>query len=155
MSSFSVRFLTIPPLSHPRTWHLSAATPAVVPVSTEVDASRLEPRVEQKDGYWVLKEEYRGGINPQEKVKLQKEPMSLFMEGGIDDLANMSLEEIDSSKLTKDDIDVRLKWLGLFHRRKHHCKFFCFSYFHFTSNFNQTLFSCISLTNCNEVVRVY
>lgn len=124
MSSFSVRFLSTPPLSLPKTtWLLSAATPAVAPVTTEVDASRLEPRVEQKDGYWVLKEEYRDGINPQEKVKLQKEPMSLFMEGGIDDLANMSLEEIDSSKLTKDDIDVRLKWLGLFHRRKHHCKF--------------------------------
>lgn len=122
MSSFSVRFLTPPSISRPnKTWLLSAATPSVAPVSTpQVDASRLEPRVEEKDGYWVLKEEYRGGINPQEKVKIQKEPMKLFMEGGINDLANMSLEEIESSKLTKDDIDVRLKWLGLFHRRKHH-----------------------------------
>lgn len=122
MSSFSVRFLTPPSITRPnKTWLLSAATPSVAPVSTpQVDASRLEPRVEEKDGYWVLKEEYRGGINPQEKVKIQKEPMKLFMEGGINDLANMSLEEIESSKLTKDDIDVRLKWLGLFHRRKHH-----------------------------------
>jgi len=128
MSSFSVRFLTPPSISRPsKTWLLSAATPSVAPVSTpQVDASRLEPRVEEKDGYWILKEEYRGGINPQEKVKIQKEPMKLFMEGGINDLANMSLEEIESSKLTKDDIDVRLKWLGLFHRRKHHCKFFTF-----------------------------
>nr|TKR84809.1 Ferredoxin--nitrite reductase family protein [Populus alba] len=29
------------------------------------------------------------------------------------------MEEIDKEKSTKDDIDVRLKWLGLFHRRKH------------------------------------
>ncbi|KAK1301754.1 hypothetical protein QJS10_CPB12g01645 [Acorus calamus] len=34
-------------------------------------------------------------------------------------LAKMSMQEIDASKATKDDIDVRLKWLGLFHRRKH------------------------------------
>ncbi|KAK2434175.1 sulfite reductase [ferredoxin], chloroplastic [Trifolium repens] len=119
-SSFSIRFLTPPSISHHnKTWLLSAATPSVAPVSTQVDASRLEPRVEEKDGYWILKEEYRGGINPQEKIKIKKEPMKLFMEGGIHDLANMSLEEIESSKLTKDDIDVRLKWLGLFHRRKH------------------------------------
>jgi hypothetical protein len=31
------------------------------------------------------------------------------------------MEEIDAAKLTKDDVDVRLKWLGLFHRRKHQC----------------------------------
>ncbi|AQK75175.1 Ferredoxin--nitrite reductase chloroplastic [Zea mays] len=29
------------------------------------------------------------------------------------------MEVIDAAKLTKDDVDVRLKWLGLFHRRKH------------------------------------
>ncbi|KAL0365397.1 UNVERIFIED_CONTAM: Ferredoxin--nitrite reductase, chloroplastic [Sesamum angustifolium] len=45
--------------------------------------------------------------------------MKLFMENGIEELAKMSLEEIEKSKLSKDDIDVRLKWLGLFHRRKH------------------------------------
>ncbi|KAK6136905.1 hypothetical protein DH2020_029350 [Rehmannia glutinosa] len=79
--------------------------------SAEVDSARLEPRVEEKDGT---------GINPQEKVKIEKEPMKLFMENGIEDLAKIPLEEIEKSKLTKDDIDVRLKWLGLFHRRKHH-----------------------------------
>ena len=122
MSSFSVRFLS--PLcqptslsSRPKTW-LSAAAP----VASEVEASRLEPRVEERDGFWVLKEEFRGGINPQEKVKIEKDPMKLFMEDRVEELANMSLEEIESSKITKDDIDVRLKWLGLFHRRKHHCK---------------------------------
>ncbi|KAI9127785.1 hypothetical protein K1719_000778 [Acacia pycnantha] len=121
-SFFSVRFLSPSLSSRPkRTWVISATpAPAQVASSPEVDASRLEPRVEEKDGYWVLKEKFRQGINPQEKVKLEREPMKLFMQGGIDELAKMSLEEIESSKLTKDDIDVRLKWLGLFHRRKHH-----------------------------------
>lgn len=93
------------------------------PVEVAVDAGRLEPRVEERDGYWVLKEKFREGINPQEKVKIEKEPMKLFTENGIEELAKLSLEEIEKNKSTKDDIDVRLKWLGLFHRRKHHCKF--------------------------------
>ncbi|XP_014510220.1 ferredoxin--nitrite reductase, chloroplastic [Vigna radiata var. radiata] len=121
MSSFAVRFLAPPCCPSSRSKTLLCATPTVAPAAPDaVEASRLEPRVEERDGYWVLKEEYRGGISPQEKVKLEKDPMKLFMEGGIEDLANMSLEEIESSKHTKDDIDVRLKWLGLFHRRKHH-----------------------------------
>lgn len=134
-SSFSVRFAS--PLlpspaaatsARPKTWRVHATTPAVAPVTTtsapEVDAERLEPRVEERDGYFVLKEKFRKGINPQEKVKIEKEPMKLFMvENGIEDLAKLSMEEIDQAKNTKDDIDVRLKWLGLFHRRKHHCKF--------------------------------
>ncbi|XP_028781113.1 ferredoxin--nitrite reductase, chloroplastic [Neltuma alba] len=121
-SSFSVRFLSPSLSSRPKpTWVISAtpATTTQVASPPEVDTSRLEPRVQEQDGYWVLKEKFRQGINPQEKVKLEKEPMTLFMEGGIEELAKMSLEEIESSKLTKDDIDVRLKWLGLFHRRKH------------------------------------
>ncbi|KAH9656040.1 Ferredoxin--nitrite reductase [Citrus sinensis] len=130
-SSFSVRFAS--PLlpspaaatsASPKTWRVHATTPTVAPVTTssapEVDAERLEPRVEERDGYFVLKEKFRKGINPQEKVKIEKEPMKLFMENGIEDLAKLSMEEIDQAKNTKDDIDVRLKWLGLFHRRKHH-----------------------------------
>ncbi|CAM8974227.1 unnamed protein product [Rhodiola kirilowii] len=81
---------------------------------------RLEPRVELREGYWVLKEKFRQGINPSEKVKIEKEPMKLITEDGISELAGLSLEEIEKSKIGKDDIDVRLKWLGLFHRRKHH-----------------------------------
>lgn len=30
---------------------------------------RLVPRVEQRDGFWVLKEEYRQSLNPAEKVR--------------------------------------------------------------------------------------
>ncbi|XP_047181842.1 ferredoxin--nitrite reductase, chloroplastic [Vigna umbellata] len=120
-SSFTVRFLAPPCCPSSRSKTLLCATPTVAPAAPDaVEASRLEPRVEERDGYWVLKEQYRGGISPQEKVKLEKDPMKLFMEGGIEDLAKISLEEIESSKHTKDDIDVRLKWLGLFHRRKHH-----------------------------------
>lgn len=94
-------------------------TAAPPPPGVGVDAVRLEPRVEERDGYWVLKEKFRQGINPQEKVKIEKEPMKLFMENGIEELAKMSMEDIDKAKVTKNDIDVRLKWLGLFHRRKH------------------------------------
>lgn len=85
-----------------------------------MEADRLEARVEEKEGgYWVLKEKYRAGINPQEKIKLEKEPMTLVLEDGIRELAATPLDGIEKSKLSKDDIDVRLKWLGLFHRRKH------------------------------------
>ncbi|KAI4318401.1 hypothetical protein MLD38_032108 [Melastoma candidum] len=81
---------------------------------------RTEPRVEERDGYWALKEKFRSGINPQEKIKLEKDPMRLFLEdGALEEFAAIPFEEIDGSKAGKDDIDVRLKWLGLFHRRKH------------------------------------
>ncbi|EHA8586725.1 ferredoxin--nitrite reductase, chloroplastic [Cocos nucifera] len=77
-----------------------------------VEAERLDARVEEKGGgYWVLKEKYRAGINPQEKIKLEKEPMTLVMQDGIRELAATPLEDIEKSKLSKDDIDVRLKWL--------------------------------------------
>ena len=128
MSSLSVRFLS-PPLSSSASsgnskTRLFATTPAVAPApAPAVDAGRLEPRVEERGGFWVLKEKFREGLNPQEKVKIEKEPMKLFMENGIEELAKLSMEEIDKSKATKDDIDVRLKWLGLFHRRKHQCEF--------------------------------
>lgn len=87
-----------------------------------MDEARLEPRVEERGGYWILKEKFRQGINPQEKVKIEKEPMKLFTENGIEDLAKLAMEDIDKEKTTKEDIDVRLKWLGLFHRRKQQCK---------------------------------
>uniref|UniRef100_A0A0D3ENN2 Ferredoxin--nitrite reductase, chloroplastic n=1 Tax=Oryza barthii TaxID=65489 RepID=A0A0D3ENN2_9ORYZ len=99
---------------------VSAPSSSTPTANEAMSAERLEPRVEQREGrYWVLKEKYRTGLNPQEKVKLGKEPMSLFMEGGIKELAKMPMEEIEADKLSKEDIDVRLKWLGLFHRRKH------------------------------------
>ncbi|KAJ0984527.1 hypothetical protein J5N97_002883 [Dioscorea zingiberensis] len=114
------QFLALPAgTARPRHHRMSAATSSPARTATDVDASRLEPRVEERDGYWVLKEEYRTGINPQEKVKLEREPMKLVLEDGIKELAAMTLEEIEGSKVAKNDIDVRLKWLGLFHRRKH------------------------------------
>lgn len=134
MSSLSVRFLapSLPYSSHsnsqptrPRTRLAVSQTPtAAEPPSAaaEVAVERLEPRVEERDGYWVLREKFRGGINPAEKVKLEREPMKLFVEGGINELAQIPFEEIEKAKLLKDDIDSRLKWLGLFHRRKHQCK---------------------------------
>lgn len=128
MSSLHVKFLapSLPSAGNRfKNVRLHATPPqTVAPPSSgaaEVDAVRLEPRVEEKDGFFVLKEKFRQGINPQEKVKIEKEPMKLFMDNGIEELAKIPIEEIDKSKLTKDDIDVRLKWLGLFHRRKHQC----------------------------------
>ncbi|KAG9152103.1 hypothetical protein Leryth_017660 [Lithospermum erythrorhizon] len=123
MTSLSVKFFYPSWSNGNRTTRLQlhatpAQTVALPPPAGSSD--RLEPRVEEKDGYFVLKEKFRGGINPQEKIKIEKEPMGLFMENGIEELAKLPFEEIEKSKLTKDDIDVRLKWLGLFHRRKHH-----------------------------------
>lgn len=97
----------------------STAAPPPLGAEEEAGLARLEPRVEERDGYWVLKEKFRQGVNPQEKVKIEREPMKLFMENGVQELAEMSMEDIDKAKLAKDDVDVRLKWLGLFHRRKH------------------------------------
>lgn len=122
MSSLSLRFLSPSLPSSTSAWPSStrlAATQAERPV----ELSRLEPRVEEREGYWVLKEKFREGINVQEKVKLQKEPMKFFMEQGLlQELVNIPLEELEKAKVTKDDIDVRLKWLGLFHKRKFQCK---------------------------------
>lgn len=131
MSAFSVKFLApnsfLSPITNISATRLYAnpsqtAVPAPPQAPEEITAERLEPRVEKKGGYFVLKEKFRQGINPQEKVKIAAEPMKLFMENGIEDLAKIPFEEIDKSKDTKDDVDVRLKWLGLFHRRKHQCK---------------------------------
>ncbi|KAD3066433.1 hypothetical protein R6Q59_019371 [Mikania micrantha] len=123
MSAFHVKFPVpnsfLNPMTAMSSTRLYATTvPAPVP-APEMTADRLEPRVEKKDGYYVVKEKFRAGINPQEKVKIGGEPMKLFMENGIEDLAKIPFEELDKSKDYKDDVDVRLKWLGLFHRRKH------------------------------------
>ncbi|KAG6576957.1 Ferredoxin--nitrite reductase, chloroplastic [Cucurbita argyrosperma subsp. argyrosperma] len=120
MSSLSAPFLSPPAASTRRGWRRVTAAPITsAPAEVAVEEARLEARVEEREGYWVVKEKFREGINPQEKVKIEKEPMKLFMENGIEELSKLSMEEIDASKLTKDDVDVRLKWLGLFHRRKH------------------------------------
>ncbi|GMN37628.1 hypothetical protein TIFTF001_006976 [Ficus carica] len=106
MSSLSVRFLSLPLSSSSfssQKSRLHAATPALVPApSLEVEAGRLEPRVEEREGYWVLKEKFREGLNPPEKVKLEKDPMKLFMENGIEELAKLSMEEIDNDKIAKN-----------------------------------------------------
>ncbi|XP_042500742.1 ferredoxin--nitrite reductase, chloroplastic [Macadamia integrifolia] len=117
MSSSSLQFVapTVPSTHRRRRVRVTPFAAAAA-----ADESRLEPRVEEKNGYWVLKEKFREKINPQEKLKIEKEPMKLFMEDGIKELSQIPLEDIEKSKLSKDDIDVRLKWLGLFHRRKHH-----------------------------------
>ncbi|KAH0909130.1 hypothetical protein HID58_032451 [Brassica napus] len=118
-TSLSLRFSPPPHTLLPSKPRRSLVVAAAQTAPPAVEADRLEPRVELRDGFFILKEKFRKGINPQEKVKIESEPMKLFMENGIEELAKKSMEEIDGEKLTKDDIDVRLKWLGLFHRRKH------------------------------------
>lgn len=146
-SSTSLQQFLVPHLktSRPSKSHrrprAAAATSSPAPTATpppKVSVERLEPRVEEREGgYFVLKEKYRGGINPQEKVKIEKEPIKLVVEDGIRDLATTPMEVIDGAKVTKDDVDVRLKWLGLFHRRKHQCMslFFLVSLLWFCFNF--------------------
>ncbi|XP_073026135.1 ferredoxin--nitrite reductase, chloroplastic-like [Primulina eburnea] len=125
MESISVKFLATS-LPNCTTRFKSSRLHAIPPQTVappkspaNIGCDRLEPRVEEKDGYFVLKEKFRQGISPPEKAKIEKEPMKLFMENGIEELAKIPLEEIEKSKISKDDIDIRLKWLGLFHRRKH------------------------------------
>eukprot|EP00897_Mesotaenium_endlicherianum_P004176 jgi/Mesen1/3787/ME000206S02971 len=98
---------------------VAAKAVAAPSAPTEISADRLVPRVEERDGYWVLKEEYRTSLSPQEKIKIAKEPMKFFIDNELEELAKRPFEEIDSNKDGKDDIDTRLKWLGFFHRRKH------------------------------------
>lgn len=62
------------------------------------------------------------------QIKLAKEPMKFYTENEIEELAKIPLAELDTSKSGKEDIDTRLKWLGLFHRRKHQCEHYQRSY---------------------------
>jgi ferredoxin-nitrite reductase len=45
----------------------------------------------------VIKDKFRTGLNPQEKVKLEKEPMGLFMEDGIKELTKVPIKDIDAN----------------------------------------------------------
>ncbi|GAB2272338.1 Ferredoxin--nitrite reductase, chloroplastic [Dionaea muscipula] len=112
---FTSPYLSTPPKSATPTRLIIRASS-----SSSSSSGRLEPRVEERDGYWVLKEKFRQGINPLEKIKIEKDPMKLFTEdGALEELTKFPFEEIEKSKASKDDVDTRLKWLGLFHRRKH------------------------------------
>lgn len=52
-------------------------------------------------------------------MKIKKESMKLLVKDGISNLAKTPFEEIETSKVGKNGINVRLKSLGLFHKRKH------------------------------------
>eukprot|EP00898_Chlorokybus_atmophyticus_P002636 jgi/Chlat1/3373/Chrsp23S00271 len=102
--------VSAPPLLEPTT--------TAEPSFTE-DASvtgRVPKVYKTEEGFWQLKPTELKGINPAEKIKLKKEGMKMLED--IVSLSTKSMEEIDADKDLKDDIDVRLKWLGLFHRRK-------------------------------------
>ncbi|WZN63984.1 ferredoxin--nitrite reductase [Chloropicon roscoffensis] len=56
------------------------------------------------------------GFNNFEKTKMKKNPMVLTMEN-FREWAKVPFAELDT-KENAEDIDIRLKWFGLFHRRK-------------------------------------
>jgi len=74
------------------------------------------------------------------QIKLEKDPMKFFVEKEIEKLAKIPFAEIDSSKAGKDDLDIRLKWLGLFHRRKHQCSSLSLSPSYALSHTSEALF---------------
>ena len=55
-------------------------------------------------------------LNNFEKTKMAKNPMLLTLDN-FKEWAKIPFEELDT-KENAGDIDVRLKWFGLFHRRK-------------------------------------
>ena len=78
-----------------------------------------------EDGYYVVKEEWQKPTNPFEKLKLAKDAMKTVI--ALNEIKTLgeksgSTKE-DFDKFEKelgdgDEIDHRLKWAGLFHRRK-------------------------------------
>nr|GMD84297.1 nitrite reductase [Ipomoea batatas] len=80
MASLSVKFLApslqihhANKLPNKTTSRLHATPPQTVAASPppEIDAARLEPRVEERDGYFVLKEKFRQGINPRQNWQIR------------------------------------------------------------------------------------
>lgn len=80
-----------------------------------------------KDGYYVVKEEWQKPTNPFEKLKLAKDAMKTVIAlNEIKTLGEKSgstkedFEKFEQELGDGDEIDHRLKWAGLFHRRKGH-----------------------------------
>ena len=80
-----------------------------------------------KDGYYVVKEAYQKPTNPFEKLKLQKDAMKTIV--ALDEIKRLGeksgrtkeeFEKFEEELGDQDEIDHRLKWAGLFHRRKGH-----------------------------------
>nr|GLL49059.1 ferredoxin--nitrite reductase, chloroplastic-like [Ipomoea trifida] len=57
----------------PKTTRLHATPPQTVAASPppEIDVARLEPRVEERDGYFVLKEKFRQGITTRQNWQIR------------------------------------------------------------------------------------
>ena len=97
------------------------AAPIAPAPQSEVDlaVSGQDARVAPtENGAWMLTDE-KDAKNPFEKTKLAKDALAyLVRENGLAEMAAKPFEELDgSSDEATADIDVRLKWLGLFHRR--------------------------------------
>jgi len=70
------------------------------------------------DGHYTVFDK-KEAANPFEKTKFGRgDGLKLWTVGGFKELCSKSMEEIDADKGLAADVDMRLKWLGLFHRRK-------------------------------------
>ncbi len=70
------------------------------------------------DGHYTVFDK-KEASNPFEKTKFARgDGLKLWTVGGLKELCSKSMEEIDADKGLAADVDMRLKWLGLFHRRK-------------------------------------
>jgi ferredoxin-nitrite reductase len=76
--------------------------------NARVEYSEKQEYIQVKDGEKKL--------NNFEKTKIKKNPQLLTL-GNFKEWAKIPFEELDS-KQNAEDIDIRLKWFGLFHRRK-------------------------------------
>ena len=76
-----------------------------------------------EDGYYVVKEAFHKPTNPFERLKLAKDPMKDTVHlAYLEEMAKASAEDFKAwdEAADPDDVDHRMKYAGLFHRRKNH-----------------------------------
>ena len=87
------------------------------PVNLEVTGKDAFVAHDAADDTWQLLAA-ENAKNPQEKTKLAQDALLLLKRNhGLEELAKVPFEELDADESNQATIDVRLKWLGLFHRR--------------------------------------
>ena len=76
-----------------------------------------------EDGYYVVKEAFHKPTNPFERLKLAKDPMKDTVHlAYLEEMAKASARTSRHGTKARapDDVDHRMKYAGLFHRRKNH-----------------------------------
>ena len=97
---------------------VSEATADIIKEINSNDYVHDDARVKWSDeGCFVkVRDPKKEKLNNFEKTKMAKNPMLLTLDN-FKEWAKIPFEELDT-KENAGDIDVRLKWFGLFHRRK-------------------------------------